>query len=276
MRLRRFSLGLLLLPLAGILQAQIIGVSPNGPLPPNVGVIPTTIKNAAFSAVVITQYDRVIGNGNHIHRETRGKVYRDDQGRVRTETEFSTPGNGGEQFLRVTILDPVQHTVIHLDPRNKIATVTHTGQTVAAGDSVAPSKHGISLGMTPQNDSGQPAGPSTKIETQHSAANAASTVKTETLGTKSIEGVNAVGTKTTRTIEAGTMGNERPIVSVSDSWYSHDLQIVVLNQTDDGQSGHNSMKLVDIVRAEPNSQLFLVPQDYAVKESNPATASAKP
>jgi hypothetical protein len=36
------------------------------------------------------------------------------------------------------------------------------------------------------------------------------------------------------------------------------------------------MKLVDIVRAEPNSQLFLVPQDYAVKESNPATASAKP
>ena len=72
------------------------------------------------------------------------------------------------------------------------------------------------------------------------------------------------------------MGNEQPIVSVTDSWYSRELQIVVLNETDDGQSGHNSMKLVDIVRADPNSQLFLIPQDYTVKEHNPATASARP
>ena len=77
-------------------------------LPANAAGRSTAIKNAPFSAVVITQYDRVLGNGNHIHRETRGKVYRDDQGRVRTETEFATRGNGGEQFLRVTILDTVQ------------------------------------------------------------------------------------------------------------------------------------------------------------------------
>lgn len=275
MRLRRISLGLLLLPLAGILNAQIIGASPTGPLPPNAPVIPTTIKNAPFSAVVVTQYDRVIGTGNHIHRETRGKVYRDDQGRVRTETEFSTPGNGGEQFLRVTILDPIQHTVIHLDPRNKVATVTHTGQSMSASDS-APPRHGITLGGTPINDSGQPAGPPVRIQTDHSAANAGAAVKTETLGSKSIEGVETVGTKTTRTIAPGAMGNEQPVVSVSDSWYSRDLQIVVLNETDDGQSGHTMMKLVDVVRSEPNSQLFVIPQDYTVKESNPATASAKP
>ncbi len=275
MRLRRISLGLLLLPLAGILNAQIIGASPTGPLPPNVPVIPTTIKNAPFSAVVVTQYDRVVGTGNHIHRETRGKVYRDDQGRVRTETEFSTPGNGGEQFLRVTILDPIQHTVIHLDPRNKVATVTHTGQTMPASDT-APPRHGITLGGTPINDSGQPTGAPVKIQTDHSAANAGAAVKTETLGSKSIEGVETVGTKTTRTIAPGAMGNEQPVVSVSDSWYSRDLQIVVLNETDDGQSGHTMMKLVDVVRSEPNSQLFLIPQDYTVKESNPATASARP
>lgn len=271
MRLRRISLGLLLLPLAGILNAQMIGVSPANALPPNVPVIPTAIKNAPFSAVVITEYDRVLGNGNHIHRETRGKVFRDEQGRVRTETE--SPGNGGEQFLSVTILDPVQHTVIHLDPRNKIATVTHTGQTVATSDAVPSSRHGITLGVTPQTDSGQPVGPPTKIQAKHGPA---PTVKTQSLGTKSIQGVETVGTKTTRTIEAGTTGNEQPIVSVTDSWYSRDLQIMVLNETDDGQSGRNMMKLVDIVRAQPSAQLFLIPQDYTVKESNPATASAKP
>ena len=79
----------------------------------------------------------------------------------------------------------------------------------------------------------------------------------------------------TRTISAGAMGDPKPIVSVSDSWYSRDLQVVVLNETDDGQSGHNSMKLVDIVRAEPNPQLFLIPPDYTVKESDAATATAK-
>jgi hypothetical protein len=275
MELRRIALGLLLLPLAGMLNAQMIGSAPGAPLPPNTPVIPTTIRNAPFSAVVVTEYDRVLDNGNHIHRETRGKVYRDDQGRVRTETEFATPGNASDQFLRVTILDPLQHTVVHLDPRNKVATVTRTGQTVAASDTAPPPNHGMSLRVTPLNDAGQPAGAPTRIQTQHSAASAASPAKTETLGTRSIEGVEVVGTKTTRTIEAGAMGNEQPIVSVTDSWYSRDLQVVVLNQTDDGQSGHNSMKLVNIVRAEPSSQLFLVPSDYTVKETNPATASVR-
>jgi hypothetical protein len=274
MRLRSICLGLLLLSLLGTLSAQIIGASPTGPLPPNVPVIPTPIKNAAFSAIVITQYDRTLGNGNHIHRETRGKVYRDDQGRVRTETE--SPSSSGEQFVRVTIMDPVQHTVIHLDPRSRVATVTHTGQAVVASEPVAPPRHGITLGGTPTTDSGQPAGPPIKIQTDHSAANAGAATKTQPLGTKSVEGVETVGTRTTRTIEAGAMGNEQPIVSVSDSWYSRDLQIVVLNETDDGQSGHNSMKLVDIVRSEPNAQLFQIPQDYTVKDHNPATASARP
>jgi len=66
--------------------------------------------------------------------------------------------------------------------------------------------------MTPQNDSGQP-------PVFHQDRDA--TLRRQRgihsqdgdAGTKSIEGVNAVGTKTTRTIEAGTMGNERPIVS---------------------------------------------------------------
>jgi hypothetical protein len=274
MRLRRIALGFLLLPLAGIVNAQMMGGSANGPLPANAPVVPTTIKNAPFSAVVVTEYDRVMGNGNHIHRETRGKVFRDDQGRVRTENEFATPGSGGggEQYMRVTILDPVQHTVIHLDPRTKVATVAHTGQTVATADAASAPKHGTMIMATPLNGSNQPAGPPMTIQTQHGAAVANAGVKTETLGTKSIEGVETVGTKTTRTIATGS----EPIISVTDSWYSRDLQIMVLSETNDGPSGHNSMKLMDIVRAEPNSQLFLIPQDYTVKESNPATASAKP
>jgi hypothetical protein len=99
--------------------------------------------------------------------------------------------------------------------------------------------------------------------------------KTEALGSKYIEGVNATGTRTTRIIDAGSVGNDKPIVSVSETWFSPELKMTVLTETDDGQSGHTTMKLINIVRTEPMAQLFQVPSDYTVKDSNPTTASAK-
>jgi hypothetical protein len=98
---------------------------------------------------------------------------------------------------------------------------------------------------------------------------------TEALGSKYIEGVNATGTRTTRIIDAGSQGNDKPIVSVTETWFSSELKMTVLSETDDGQSGHSIMKLVNITRTEPVAQLFQVPSDYTVKETEPATASVK-
>jgi hypothetical protein len=99
--------------------------------------------------------------------------------------------------------------------------------------------------------------------------------KTEALGSRTIEGVSATGTRTTRIIDAGSMGNDKPIVSVSETWFSPELKMTVLTESDDGQSGHSTMKLVNITRTEPVAQLFQVPSDYTVKETEPATASVK-
>jgi hypothetical protein len=93
------------------------------------------------------------------------------------------------------------------------------------------------------------------------------------LGTRNIEGVSATGTRTTRTINPGTMGNDKAIVSISDTWASTDLKVTVLSETDDGQEGHSTMKLVNIVRGEPNAALFVIPVGYKVKE-NALAASA--
>ena len=100
-------------------------------LPPNAPAVPTTIRNAPFSAAVSTQYDRVLSNGNHIHRETRGKVFRDAQGRVRTETEIQSSGIGGT-FEHIAIQDPVLREVIHLDPRTRTANVHHLADVLAS------------------------------------------------------------------------------------------------------------------------------------------------
>ncbi len=270
MRLSRISLGLLLVFFATFLSAQTGGSWSSAPLPPNAPAIPTTVKNAPFSAGVITQYDRVLDNGNHIHRETRGWVFRDTQGRVRTETEFGSAPGGVDKSQHITIQDPVQRVVIHLDTRNKTAIVHHLGEpaatTAVAKDAGAP-RSGNAVLVAPQT-----AGAPTTIPLQHPEAGKRPVTRTESLGSKSIEGTLVTGTRTTRAIENSS---DQPITSVTETWFSRDLQMVVLSDTDDGQAGRSMMKLVDIVRSDPNPQLFQIPPDYTIKDTNPTTASTK-
>jgi hypothetical protein len=91
--------------------------------------------------------------------------------------------------------------------------------------------------------------------------------KSESLGTQTIEGVRAEGSRTTFTIPAGKIGNERPIVTVSERWYSPELQVVVMSKTSDPRVGETTYRLANITRAEPDPSLFQVPPDYTIKES---------
>ena len=90
-------------------------------------------------------------------------------------------------------------------------------------------------------------------------------VKTQSLGQQEIEGVQAEGTRTTRTIAAGAIGNEQPIEIVSESWYSRDLQTVVLSRHDDPQIGQTTYRLTNISRTEPPASLFEVPSNYTLQ-----------
>ena len=90
--------------------------------------------------------------------------------------------------------------------------------------------------------------------------------KNEPLGKQIIEGVEAEGTRSTITIPAGEIGNERPIEIVSESWYSPELQMVVMTRHSDPRSGDTTYRLTNINRGEPAKSLFEVPADYTVKE----------
>ena len=92
-------------------------------------------------------------------------------------------------------------------------------------------------------------------------------VQTEDLGKQVVEGVEAEGTRTTRTIPAGEIGNEQPIQIVSERWFSPELQVTVMTRSSDPRSGETIYRLTNIVRAEPAATLFQVPADYAVKDA---------
>jgi hypothetical protein len=90
-------------------------------------------------------------------------------------------------------------------------------------------------------------------------------LKQEDLGTQTINGVTATGTRYTRTIPAGQIGNEKPIVVVSEHWYSNDLQIVVKSSRIDPRFGTTTYTVSNIQRTEPAASLFTVPADYTVQ-----------
>ena len=91
--------------------------------------------------------------------------------------------------------------------------------------------------------------------------------KTEVLPARNIEGVMAEGKRTTRTIPAGAIGNEQPIVSTTEEWRSPELQALVMTRTADPRTGESVYKLQNITRAEPNLSWFEVPADYTIRES---------
>ena len=83
----------------------------------------------------------------------------------------------------------------------------------------------------------------------------------ESLGTQTMEGVNAEGSRTTSTIEAGAVGNDRPFQVVSERWNSLDLQTVVMTRRNDPRTGEE-FRLTNIRRGEPGAYLFQVPAGY--------------
>jgi hypothetical protein len=89
------------------------------------------------------------------------------------------------------------------------------------------------------------------------------------LGTKDVEGVKANGERTTWTIEAGKIGNEKPIVITRDVWTSPELMVTVLSKDSDPRVGETTYRLANLRRGEPEAALMKVPADFQVSKATP-------
>jgi hypothetical protein len=98
----------------------------------------------------------------------------------------------------------------------------------------------------------------------HARWNEVSGVQTEDLGTQVINGFAATGTRTTRTIPAGAIGNQQAMQIVREAWVSIDLKVPLLIKSSDPRFGSTVMQLTNIVRAEPDGSLFQIPASYTV------------
>lgn len=79
---------------------------------------------------------------------------------------------------------------------------------------------------------------------------------------KEIDGLRVTGGRTTSTIPAGKIGNEKPIVISREVWTSPDLKVTVSVQSKDPRSGEQNYQLRHIRRAEPDAALMRVPAEF--------------
>lgn len=251
-----------------------VGASAGGIIAGLIGPGVSGTPGNPFSADVIEETDRFLADGNHIHRENRGRVFRDSQGRTRNETEIGTFGLGIKPFTRIMISDPVEGRFIMLDPEQKTATVNQFGKRISAApglvlpaqsaNNTAKSNASTTAAVSPEEllqslramraaGGAQPPG---KLQSSH-----------EDLGTMEIEGYTVTGTRFTNTIPAGEMGNDQPLTTTNERWFSRDLKMDLLNKTESPESGKHVHRLVNIHLGDPDPLLFQVPADYTVKEN---------
>lgn len=231
------------------------------------------VTGAPFTAVAISETTQTLADGNHITRKTQTNLFRDSQGRVRKEVTLPAIGPlaaSGQPRAFVLINDPVAGSNFMLHPEEK--TAEKTGNFLGGKNALA--KEILKNKMKARR------------EFREEQAIENGNLKKEDLGTQTIAGVAAQGKRVTRIIPAGQIGNEKPITIVHESWYSNDLQMMVMSKRTDPWSGEHTYTLTNIQRSEPAASLFAVPSDYTVtqgrrgwhgkKQGNPGPAPPRP
>ena len=236
------------------------------------------VKGAPYSAMATTEMTQELSDGNQISHKMTSNIYRDSQGRTRREETPPAIGlvliGGNQPPSVVFISDPVSGSDYILEPDNKIARkMPPPPANGIATTKIFPPGAAVSVSGGPgggdamfQIETRGATGLSAHAHAQGVSEDLGVQVSKESLGQQTIEGVVAEGKRTTTTIPAGVMGNQRPISTVNEEWFSSELQVVVLSTTKDPRIGETTYHLTNIQRTEPPLALFTVPADYAVKD----------
>lgn len=195
------------------------------------------IAHAPFSSKVTAEWTKVLEDGSTLTVHNQRLVVRDSRGRIYQERRRLVPQDSQQEpeLQRIEISDPSAHQ------KYFCRTATHV--------------------CALQDYSGPEAATTQPVGTQEDGFG---TLTREDLGKTSVNGVEAVGTRETRTLNPGAIGNEGVIAIVKEIWYSPQLGINVSVKRMDPRHGTQVINVTEIRQAEPNPKLFTVPQGYTV------------
>ena len=229
------------------------------------------VKGAPYSATINNESVQTLADGNRIIQTNTGTVSRDSQGRTRQDAALPAIGNlsAASAPHLVFIQDPVAGTSYTLNLTDKTAwkNPMPPGGTGVPGAAVSTFFIQTASGPPPL----PPPPPPMIALTKNLATDEPPETNTESLGSQTMEGVLVNGVRTTRTIPAGQVGNDRPISIVTEVWTSADLRTIISSKRNDPRMGEQTFRLTNIVRAEPDPSLFTVPAEYKIIDGGPKT-----
>jgi len=258
------------------------------------------VQGAPYCADAVHETVQSLADGNRIVQRQMSRQCRDGQGRTRQE--ITAPDGRVRVYLRdpvareAWVLEADRKLAIRLDaPRllaggiaerdghawDKLVVWTHdlrdrirhgwrgdTSPAMPGADEAPEPGRGAAFQLPPDHGAmrmGMP--PPIALHARLLGPRGPGT--TTLLPGETIEGLRADGKRTVWTIEAGRIGNEKPITIVNEVWSSPELGITLRTRDVDPVVGEASFRVQNVARGEPSAELFKVPAEFA-KVSPPA------
>jgi uncharacterized protein YdeI (BOF family) len=226
--------------------------------PQQAGFMAKVVKNAPYSAKQVHEHTQTLADGTHISTTTTTTIYRDSSGRTRTEVNDEI----------VTIVDPIVGATYRLNTKAQTVSTIRQITINPVMELSNPELLNKIAGSLEAQATFSTTTPTGNVTVTYDRGGGPLPLPNngeftrESLGTQSMEGLVVEGTRLTHTIQAGEIGNDRPINSVTEQWYSPELQLYVLTKTSDPRNGESVTRLTEVNRADPDSSLFQVPANY--------------
>ena len=197
--------------------------------------------NTPFTLTLDTEWTRPLANGGTYTLVNERHIARDTSGRVYEERWYLVPKNGKVESTMnyIQIADPAQHTLYNCQVElKKCVLMDYVGLTTTEY------KPPIGVSAPLSNGNG--------FHTH------------EELGKSSLFGFDTVGYRETTTLNPGVFGNDQPMVTTREFWYSPQLAINLLSKVDSPAAGKQTFTVTVISAVEPDPQLFTLPAGFEV------------
>lgn len=199
------------------------------------GLFIPLVTGQPFHAKIAVMFTRQLPDGTTVAQKYYTLAARDDSGREYREARNPVPADSDREpsLVHSTVYDPKESTITTCTPDQRICRQTRFD----------PTQHPVEEAVGPSSDG-------------------KSTLKREDLGTKTMDGLQVIGTRETRTFNPGAFGNDKPVVVTKELWYSPQLQFNLSVTRMDPRNGTQKLEVTDLKLGDPGQDWFVIPDGY--------------